>query len=121
VIAAQHVAELVLIAELLVPVGVKKEVVGARARPPRFLEIVVEIGVAADECGTDTGAHRIQLAPRQRARWIGKRNHRIATSAALDAVGDDHRVRHIRRFRWARWENLRARNSADSAPKNGER
>src|SRR2546423_1471311 len=43
-IAAEHVAELVLVAKPLVPVGVEEKVFRARSRPPRLLEVVVEIG-----------------------------------------------------------------------------
>src|SRR6266513_2070246 len=48
-IAAEHVPELVLVAELLIPVGVKKEMLRARARPPRLLEVVIQVAVDADE------------------------------------------------------------------------
>src|SRR5687768_16671594 len=60
-IAAEHVAELVLVAELHVPVRVPEKSIGPLARPPRFLEVVVQVGVPAHERSRDTGAHCVQL------------------------------------------------------------
>src|SRR5688572_26361019 len=49
-ISAEHVAELVLVAELHVPVGVPEKSIGAIARPPGLLEVVVQVRVPTDEC-----------------------------------------------------------------------
>src|SRR2546423_12634385 len=109
-ITAEHVAELVLVPEPLVPVGVEKEMFGARARPPRLLEVVIEVGVAADECRANAGANRIHLTWRERTRRIRRANHRIAIRSQLDAVGDDDGVdvRALDRKR-ARYRILRKR------------
>src|SRR5450759_3402935 len=66
-ISAQQVAELVLVAEFLVPVGAKEKVRSALARPPRLLEVVVEVRVAPDERVSDARAYRRDLIRRERA------------------------------------------------------
>jgi len=48
-VAAEQVPELVLVAELLVPVGAKEKVRRALSGPPRFLEVVIQVSVATDE------------------------------------------------------------------------
>src|SRR5450759_310299 len=68
VVPAEHVAELVLVAEFLIPVGAKEKVRSAHARPPRLLEVVVEVRVASDERGSDASAHRRDLTRTERAR-----------------------------------------------------
>ena len=45
-VSAEEVTELVLVAEILVPVGTEEEVVCFLARPPRLLEVVPELDVA---------------------------------------------------------------------------
>jgi hypothetical protein len=72
-IAAEHVAELVLIPEFHIPVGVPEKPIGPFARPPRLLEIVIQVGVAADERGCNTGANGLQLAPVDRTPVAGLR------------------------------------------------
>src|SRR6185436_20776401 len=67
---AEHVPELVLIPEPLIPIGVKEEVIGFRPRPPRLLEVMIEIRVDADEGGGHTGANGLQLGVREWARWV---------------------------------------------------
>src|SRR5450759_4690934 len=67
VVPAEHVAELVLVAEFLIPVGAKEKVRSAHARPPRLLEVVVEVRVASDERGSDASAHRRDLTRTERA------------------------------------------------------
>src|ERR1700674_462685 len=60
-VSAEHVAELVLVAEFLIPIGAKEKVRRTFARPPRLLEVVVEITIDPDERGTDTSAHSGEL------------------------------------------------------------
>src|SRR6266446_3782944 len=73
-ISAEHVAELVLITKLLIPIGVKEKVRRTFPRPPRLLEVVIEITIDPDERGPDTGAHSGELIRGQRTRgiWEGR-------------------------------------------------
>src|SRR3954471_9704684 len=75
--STEHVPELVLIPEPLVPVGVKKEMIRSCSRPPRLLEVVIEICVDADEGGRDTSPNGRELALRKRTRWFGWPHHRV--------------------------------------------
>src|SRR5688500_7603258 len=72
-ISAEHVAEFVLIAELHVPVGVPEKTVRPLARPPRLLEVVVQVGVPTHERGGNSGTDSVELALAQRAVGSGNR------------------------------------------------
>jgi D-beta-D-heptose 7-phosphate kinase/D-beta-D-heptose 1-phosphate adenosyltransferase len=60
-VAAEQVSKLVLVPEPLIPVGVKEKVVSAGSRPPRLLEVVIEVGIPADERAAHARAHGFQL------------------------------------------------------------
>src|SRR6266446_4702479 len=60
-VSAKHVAELVLVAEFLIPIGTKEKVRRAVARPPCLLEVVVEITVHTDERGPNSSAYGGEL------------------------------------------------------------
>src|SRR5204862_588559 len=91
-VPAEHVAKLVLIAEPLVPVGVEEEVWSTVTRPPRFLEVVVQIGVASDERRPDTSANGIDLIWGERAGAWRRGDDGRARRRALDATRH-HRAR----------------------------
>src|SRR5450759_379851 len=92
---AEHVAELVLVAEFLIPIRLKEEVRSASARPPRVLEVVVEIRVAPDGRGSDARAYRRDLIRRERAGRTRQSHGRIALPA-LDSARH-HQSRRKRR------------------------
>src|SRR4029077_21210558 len=69
-VSTEHVAELVLVAKLLIPVSAEEKVRRSLARPPRFLEVVVEIAIHPDERGPDASAHGGELIRRKRTGGI---------------------------------------------------
>src|SRR4030081_2014724 len=74
-ISAKHVAELVLVAEFLIPIGTKEKMRRPLARPPRLLEVVGEIAVHTDERGPNPSAHGSELIRSKRTGgiWQGRR------------------------------------------------
>src|SRR5688572_7659754 len=91
-VPTQHVTELVLVTKLQIPVGVKEKTVGALARPPCLLEVVIEVSVAADKSAANAGAHRRELIRRQGTRGAGQARRRISRGG-LDPVRNGNRGR----------------------------
>ena len=52
----EHVAKLVLIAKILIPVGVKEEMWRSLARPPRAFEVAIEKAIAGQKNCRHTNA-----------------------------------------------------------------
>src|SRR6266446_7995055 len=65
-VSAEEVTELVLVAEIFVPVGTEEEVGCFLARPPRLLEVVPELDVPGDEPRCDHRTRERRLPLRQR-------------------------------------------------------
>src|SRR6266404_5976191 len=74
-VSAEHVAELILITKLLIPIGVEEKMRRTLPRPPRLLEVVIEITIDPDERRPDTGAHGSELIRGKRTGgiWQGRR------------------------------------------------
>src|SRR5688572_28340032 len=70
-VTAVHMSELVLVAEVLIPVRAKKKVVCLRAGPPRALEVAVEQGIPADENGSRGNSARLDFGLVPTARGSG--------------------------------------------------
>src|SRR4029078_13080275 len=67
VISTGCVSKLVLVAKILIPVSVKEKLVGALARPPRFLEVPVQKSIPGHERSCDSRATELDLACRMPA------------------------------------------------------
>ena len=90
-VTTQRVPEFVLIPELLIPVRVKEEVIGFCTRPPRFLEVLIQVSVGANEGSADSSAYRLELAGGKGTGRIGQRHRCDARGIHLDSRGDQQR------------------------------